>query len=465
MNGSRGAKGSIKDRLISMLYRFRYKKKKLKEENYTIPKKEKQLNYLNTLKEFKEKENINILDVTDVKVLNDVKLTATFKVDKKSIDNTNEKLNIKLINIEEKSSELTGKTDIKKEIKKTKNEIVILKEVEKFVNTSLEAIDEIKSDVKILKKESKEKNKDTKQIDEKYDKLKKKVEKLKLQFDTVKEKYDLSEFSILESIKLIENITSYKSLASLNELDMMLNVCKKEINKIESITLICEDKKTIGSNIETVKNDQKNIKIKFNKNKELLNSVSDIEKNIFQEIKEQQKIVDDMYEKASYYKKQISKKIETVGHRKILSSLFRIAGGILTIPFTGKNLFGIALGSTMINKGLKEMNKSLETKERIVINYKYEDISKQINDVKDKIEYINLILSDSLNQISKLRDNFNNEFKEYNNVLPEYFLMLESINSLENKLKEQQYKMNNVDKKLETEKEINKQKLKIVGKD
>ena len=465
MNGSRGAKGSIKDRLISMLYRFRYKKKKLKEENYTIPKKEKQLNYLNTLKEFKEKENINILDVTDVKVLNDVKLTATFKVDKKSIDNTNEKLNIKLINIEEKSSELTGKTDIKKEIKKTKNEIVILKEVEKFVNTSLEAIDEIKSDVKILKKESKEKNKDTKQIDEKYDKLKKKVEKLKLQFDTVKEKYDLSEFSILESIKLIENITSYKSLASLNELDMMLNVCKKEINKIESITLICEDKKTIGSNIETVKNDQKNIKIKFNKNKELLNSVSDIEKNIFQEIKEQQKIVDDMYEKASYYEKQISKKIETVGHRKILSSLFRIAGGILTIPFTGKNLFGIALGSTMINKGLKEMNKSLETKERIVINYKYEDISKQINDVKDKIEYINLILSDSLNQISKLRDNFNNEFKEYNNVLPEYFLMLESINSLENKLKEQQYKMNNVDKKLETEKEINKQKLKIVGKD
>ncbi len=465
MNGSRGAKGSIKDRLISMLYRFRYKKKKLKEENYTIPKKEKQLNYLNTLKEFKEKENINILDVTDVKVLNDVKLTATFKVDKKSIDNTNEKLNIKLINIEEKSSELTGKTDIKKEIKKTKNEIVILKEVEKFVNTSLEAIDEIKSDVKILKKESKEKNKDTKQIDEKYDKLKKKVEKLKLQFDTVKEKYDLSEFSILESIKLIENITSYKSLASLNELDMMLNVCKKEINKIESITLIYEDKKTIGSNIETVKNDQKNIKIKFNKNKELLNSVSDIEKNILQELEDQQKIVDDMYEKASYYEKQISKKIETVGHRKILSSLFRIAGGILTIPFTGKNLFGIALGSTMINKGLKEMNKSLETKERIVINYKYEDISKQINDVKDKIEYINLILSDSLNQISKLKDNFNNEFKEYNNILPEYSSVLESINSLENKLKEQQYKMNNVDKKLEIEKEINKQKLKIVGKD
>ena len=30
MNGNRGAKGSVRDRLISMLYRMRYKKKELK---------------------------------------------------------------------------------------------------------------------------------------------------------------------------------------------------------------------------------------------------------------------------------------------------------------------------------------------------------------------------------------------------------------------------------------------------
>ena len=41
MNGNRGAKGSIKDRLISMLYRLRYKKKKLKEDDYTINNKTK----------------------------------------------------------------------------------------------------------------------------------------------------------------------------------------------------------------------------------------------------------------------------------------------------------------------------------------------------------------------------------------------------------------------------------------
>ena len=46
MDGNRGAKGSIKDRLISMLYRLRYKKKILKEENYTVDNKIKQQDYL-----------------------------------------------------------------------------------------------------------------------------------------------------------------------------------------------------------------------------------------------------------------------------------------------------------------------------------------------------------------------------------------------------------------------------------
>ncbi len=455
----RGAKGSIKDRLISMLYRYRYKKKKLKEEDYKVPSKEKQVKYLNKLQDFKEKEDISILDNTDKKRLDDVKFNANFKV---GVDDTS--VNIELSSIENKTDELTDKLNIKKEIKKTKDEVIILKEVNNFIKKSIDTIEEIKTDVEELKQKSKIKNKDTKSTEEKYSKLKKKIENLKLQYDTIKDKYDLSEFSIIQSIKLMDAIDDYKSLASLNELDMMLNVCKKEINKIKSITIINESKKQIGSNIESVKEEQKSVKIKFNKSKEDINRLGSIEKDILYEIKYQEEVVNDMYDKASFYEKEISKKIETIGHRKILSSLFRIAGGILTIPFTGKNLFGVALGSTMINKGLKEMNRSLETKEKIVVNYKYEDISKKISEVKDKVEYINLVLSDSLNEIKKLKNNYNNIFKGYDNILPEYKSVLESINALESKLIENQKKLNNMDKKLDKEKEMNKQKLKIVEK-
>ena len=63
MDGNRGAKGSIKDRLISLLYRIRYAKKIKKEEEYEIAKKEKQVEYLKKLLEVQEKDNVDILDV------------------------------------------------------------------------------------------------------------------------------------------------------------------------------------------------------------------------------------------------------------------------------------------------------------------------------------------------------------------------------------------------------------------
>ncbi|MBQ9072365.1 MAG: hypothetical protein IJY25_04340 [Bacilli bacterium] len=475
MNGNRGAKGSIKDRLISMLYRLRYKKKVQKEEDYKISNKEKQKDYLTTLQNFKEDENIEVLDKKDKKELEKIEFQAKFKVG--NVEKINEKnieskvieipkkskgIELKLDSIESKTSELDEPLNLKKEIKKTSEEITILKEVDTFIKKSLDNIEEIKEDVEILKKESKIKNTDTENLEKRYAELKRKVEKLKEQYDTVKDKYDLSEFSILESIKLIDSISNYKTVASLNELDMMLNVCKKEIQKIDNIEVITHNKKTIGSNIDNIKKEQSQVKIKFKKSKENINSISNIEEMIVYELNQQKEIVDDMYEKASHFEKQISKKIELIGHRNILGSLFKIAGGILTLPLTGRQLFGVTLGSTMINKGLKEMNKKLETREKIVVDYKYEDISKQIEDVKDKVEYTNLVLSDSLNEIKKLKDNFKNVYYEYNEILSEYNSTLEKLNNLETKILKQQSKLLNMDKKLEQEKEMNKQKMKKI---
>lgn len=480
MNGNRGAKGSIKDRLISMLYRMRYKKKKLKEENYTIDKKEKQFNYINNLQDFKEEENINILDTKDKIALDNVKYTASFKVSrKKGIDEKEishktvidpekdikiieDNLDIKLENIESKTSELSEKVNLKKEIKKTKEEIVILKEVDKFVKTSINNLNEINTEIEEIKQDLKEKNKPAEEIEKKYNELKEKITKLKNQYYVIKDKYDLSEFSIIESIKLMDSIDNYKSMASLNEIEMMVKVCIKEIEKIDSVTIVVEESKGVEKNIEDKKDKENNIKLKFNKNKVKVNELKTIEEKLAYELKLQQDTIDDMYKKASYIEKEVSRKIEYIGHRKILSSLLRIAGGILTIPLTGSQIFGVALGSTMINKGLKEMNKKLEKRERLEINYKYEDISRQVSEVKDKLEYTNLVLLDSLNEIKKLKNNFNNIYKDYKYILPDYIEMIEKIDSLESKLLEQQYNLSKMDKKLDDEKEINKQKLKKV---
>ena len=312
MDGNRGAKGSIKDRLISMLYRIRYAKKVKKEEEYEVAKKEKQVEYLKKLIELENTENIDLLDSNDKKELDKVKFNANFKLEKENLTRKTRykvkktginEVHLNLQSIELKTSELDTKVDLKEELKKTKNEVVILTEVDKFIEDSKKNLEEINSEVRVLKELSKEKNQDTTDLEERYEKLKDKVEKLKKQYDAIKEKYDLSEFSILESIKPIDNITDYNSRANLNELDMMIKVCKKEINKIENITIEYQDTKKIGSNIDNIKTDQKKIKIKFHKNQKDIKKIDSIEEEINNELKTQEETIEEMYKEAAYFEK------------------------------------------------------------------------------------------------------------------------------------------------------------------
>lgn len=461
MSGNRGAKGSIKDRLISMLYRIRYKKKKLKEEFYTVLNKQKQKDYLDHLVYFQKTNNFNVLSNKEKKNLEDVKFDAKVNLKgKKGIDI----VDIKLNEMASKDSEYLENVDLKREIKKTGNEIIILKEVNEFVKKSLENIESIKEEIEEIKQESKESNKPIENLEEKYKKLKDKVKKIKLQYDTIKDKYDLSEFRIIESIKLIDSITDYKTQASLNEMEMMLNVCKKEINKIESITVVNEEKSKVGANIKSTKKEQNIVKIRFNMHKEKANEINNIEQNLRKELELQKQIIDDMYYKASYFQKKYKKEIRYQKVNKLFPSFLRITGGLLTLPLSGLNIFGDALGYTMINKGLKSINKSFERKEKIVIDYEYEDISKKILEVKDKVEYTNLILMDSLNEINKMKFNISNIFSKYDEILPEYNTFINNISELEKNLVQQQSKISKMNETITNEEEMNKQKLKKIGK-
>lgn len=453
MNGNRGAKGSVRDRLISMLYRMRYKKKELKESEYTIESKKKQAEYLKTLKQFSYSNDPSILPLEDKKALDDIRFKAHFKEELPG--------EFRLKSLESTKS-LPQEIDLEKEQSKTEDEIVILKEVKDFINKSLDNIKDINDSIDVIKKSSKEKNQNTEQLEKEYEELRKKVKKLKEQFDVASQKYDLSDFSILESIKLISGIEDYKSLASLNEMEMLLKVCKKEISKIDGITISYDTTAKVGADIDSLKQEQKQVKIKFNKEKEKINQLDSIEEVVKKELEYQKSVIDEMYTKASFFEKEVRTKVEYSGYGKILSSVARIAGGILTIPFTGLKLFGISLGATMVNKGLKQLNKGLERKEKMVIDYNYEDLSKKISGVKDKLEYTNLVLTDSLNEIEKLKSNLKNYFSEFDVILPEYSEMLKRIEEIEKSILLQQTKLGKMDKKLREEDKMNKEKMQKV---
>ena len=71
MNGGRGAKGSINDRLISIMYRNRYKLAEDKKAGYTVVAKEKQKEYLKFMQNFNYPKDVSNLDSTDKKSVNE----------------------------------------------------------------------------------------------------------------------------------------------------------------------------------------------------------------------------------------------------------------------------------------------------------------------------------------------------------------------------------------------------------
>lgn len=457
MDGNRGAKGSIKDRLISMLYRMRYSKKKKKEEEYQIPKKQDQLKYIQNLQLVKETNNIDILEPLDINRLEDQQITIKYDVKRGIITESD----ITLTNIELKTSELDEKVDLKKEEEKTKEEVVILEEVNTFIDESKELLLEIEEEVKILKKASKVKNQseeELKELEYRFKKLQEKVKKLKKQYDTIKNKYDLSDYSVLESINLMDNVKSYKDKASLNEMDMMVSVCKKEIEKIESIEVEYPKTEQIEENIIDVKDTQKKVKIKFNKNKTEINKIKIVQEEALTEIEKQEEVINKMYEEASRIREIVKKKLVREGKGNILSSIFRIATGVLTLPFNGKSIFGVNLGNSLINRGLRTLNQNFELKEKTYYEYEYTDLTSKLNNVTDEVEYTSLIISDNLNEINKLKENLKTYY-EYENILSDYKNTFLKIDKIEANLLIQQERINKMKSKIDDEKTINKNKL------
>lgn len=494
----RGVKGSINDRLISLMYRKRYNKYKLQKEFYTKRNIEKKINYINYIENF-DIEDISKLDDDDKNVIRDLKFEIPIipiKMEKKqfNISDTNSIDQLHQINnqildfkpqaedfdfdnydyyeiqkikkdigIKNDSEELI---DIKKEKKLVKDELTIVNELTIFIDKSLVTLAEIKEEVKSIKVDVSKPYtmKQAEELEKRYLELKIKVDKLKKQFDIVKYKYDFSDFAILESITIMDSITDYKDNAKLDEIETMVNVCKNEINKIDGI--IIEDEKAIkvGTDIQD-KKDEINVRtIEFNRNKENTNKVSRLEDKIAIELIEQKKILDDIKSRVDVIEVVQIPQINITGYGRMFASFLRIAAGILTTPVSNRRIFGIALGTNLINRGIRGLRQGLNIEQRVELSYRYEDLEREIMNCKDKIGLTNLLLIDSIEQIDKLREEFKDKFETYIYLIPEYNESLKKIDILKKQLEDKKKEIDLINKDLDLQYQKNKVKMKKIEK-
>lgn len=510
MNGNRGAKGSVNDRIISYLFRKRYLEYLKKRENYTAEERKKAIDYLKKIKYFDIDDDVSMLDDSDKRLIeNEIKDFNIKNIDPKlkknvtSISNIDDSLNAiddqsftsneEFERIDEDIIEfdpanelfdfdkydyyevINDKTglakvrddefiDVDKEIEKRKDEKIIIEELNEFVDDSLLVLDDIKSDLEFIKSEINKQytQEELKQLQIKFDKLKEKIKKLKEQYDIVKEKYDFEDFELLESLTLIDSVEDFKSKANLEEIELMVDVCKEEIEAIDGVVI--EDEKSIGVSDELFEK-----KFELIRRDDNYNNVKEETDLLFENKEFINKKTNKELEKIEQLEKNISK-IETEVVRtkeyvyntgRILGSMLRIIGGILTRPLTNSTILGMSFGNHLINRGLRELRSSLipDEVERIEFIDRYKDVEKEIYNAKDSVKSTMYLIDDSLEHIEILKENYQSNLKKYALYIPEYSKLENMLNELEKKLLTNKELVKNMDKKLDNQYEKNKQRV------
>ena len=524
-SSGRGAKGSIRDRLISILFRKRYEKFRLQKEFYTKDNIENKIKYIKNIKDF-DIEKLDKLDSIDKKEIKKLDfIIPVIPLEQKKLDIYIPDIKEPIIDIDKVDNqepskevqelhklseviiesepvyELNGREievdpdtevfdfdkydyyeiqdikkgidiknppiedkeeiDIEKEEEISKDELVIVEEIEKFIDDSLQTLEEIKEEVEIIEEEV-EKPYTIEQANEleiRSNNLRGKIDTLKKQYDTVKDKYNFEDFAILDSIEIMDAVDDYLELAQLDNIEVMVNVCKNEISKIDGIIIEKDKSVKVAADIEDKKEEIEVRTIAFEKNRENTEKQEKVEDRVALELVEQRKILDDIKSRIDKIEIENIPQIRITGYTRMFASILRIAAGILTTPLSRRRIFGVALGVSLINRGLRGLRQGLTVEQRVDTRIKYEDLENEIINCKDKLEYTNLMLMDSIEQVNKLKVEFTEKFEKYIYLIPEYKEAMDKLDKLKKSLEQKHIEVKAIDKDLDMQRKRNNEKV------
>ena len=446
-------KGSIKDRIISFLYRKRFKIKIFR--NRLIKKETKVI--------FSFRNKIEVKNYRDLKKLGDKVIEVDIKKEKFDFD----KYDYYIIEPVKKKGIDTEK-------------LKLVEDNKKFINASRNLLSNIKKDIKKVDINLKYPDTHKEDLIHEINSINNSVNKLKVELIRLNN----IDTSKLNSFKVPSNEAELKkSYEIINYYENIINDKEKDNNVLRTISNV-SFKKNVGinvnndvtnnldinkenantssiKNIKIYKTSKKNIdkKIKSKKTIKVLNKfdgykIRQLKRNeeiVKKDVDNASLIIDKMNKEVDKVTKKVSRITKTTGYTRMITSCLRVATGILTLPFSKVNLFNITLGSALINKGLKDLRKGLDTKSEIKIDYKYEDLSNMIRATKDKTKLTELLIMDSLTEIKSIKES---TYLGENNI--------KDLKKLEENLNKKLKEIDKLNKKLNKQDERNKIKIKKV---
>ena len=340
---------------------------------------------------------------------------------------------------------------IKKSLIKTVNELEILQ-------SELYLLSEVNGDDKTLN-ECREALANVKDMLYKVDSLKKK-------YDFLKDNCDFEYMLEIDDKELVDNIILLKDKFSNNEVKAtvadykLLNVYKclyLKIDKLEEDTIKFEEEKE--KKLQGIKERD----IDFEKLKKNVYNVSRMNVEYKNFINRQNDYLEKLNKDISKINEKEIYSYKLNGFNALLFNSFKYVGLLMLSPLKG--IIPAISTETLITKNVvANLYNNLEWEESKKVVYEAIDYSGEINRAINDLNYTSDIVDSTLDDIVRLKIQYNQQFKKYQGDFLEYEKVIGKINDMENKILGNKIKIEIMKKRMLDKERENHKKLELVDK-
>lgn len=380
----------------------------------------------------KENDLIEIIEDEDVILKSRVELKVIEQLEEAI--NNNKKFDIKIEDINEKKI----KTELSKLIKKDKENL----------NKINKEFENIEKETTIYKsKES------IKELEKKIEVVKQKTNEIKKHYQIISEYYDFKGYSNLKNTILINSIEDYTFYKNTTDVDKLVNECKKECKKLDTIIEITNKCIESDKKILEVKNYNEKMNEKYNESKEKIDLVSNSYEKIDKNIKEQ----DDFLLRLESDIQTLDEKFNNMayfdGTTSLINNLIKMGLNTYLIPLFPP--IGLIIQALLLEKSIEGIRRLFNPDiKKTFVSQKV--ISKYINiiyDNKNTMDLMEQFLSKNINNIKDLKSEYINQFEKHKDILNDYEENIKKIDDIINKLEEKNKRVKLMKEELKQKKE------------
>lgn len=411
----------------------------------------------NFVNQHKNNDNIKNKRTEKINKANVDKKIKISDIDVSQIKKNQEEFYNRSYNYKNNSNEETKKAD-PKELEKR-----IINLIKKNLITMVNELEILQSDLYVLSEvngEDVELNNCRKNVDE-VKKILCKIDKLKKKYDFLRDNFDFEYMLETNDLQLVDDIITLKEQFSKNEVRAtvedykLLDVYKFLYLRIDQLR---DDMIKFEEYKEQKVEELKERDIDFDK---LKNDVYNVEKtnesyNYF--VREQEDFFRDLNEKISKIDMHEDVSYRLKGFNRFLFNSFKYVGLLMLSPLKGI-VPSIATETVLTRNVVSNLYNNIEIEETRRMVYEAIDYSSEIRNAISDLNNTGKLVDMTLEDITKLKMKYNEQFKKYQGDFYEYEEVIRRINDMENKILGNKIKIEIMKSKMKEKEMENSKKL------